>query len=155
MNQIEIGTFIAKKRKEQNLTQAELAEKLGISNKTVSKWETGKNMPDYSIVQNLCKELKISVSELIDAEENEPNSIRPYDENQILDLLKRMQNLENLKTSLYGIILIIMGIALFALHFVLGGSVLQDFFSGLLLGLSVSVALVGVYVAMRGISKKL
>lgn len=54
MNQLEIGIFIAKKRKEQSLTQAQLAEKLGISNKTVSKWETGKCMPDYGIIQPLC-----------------------------------------------------------------------------------------------------
>ena len=46
MEQITIGKFIAKKRKEQNLTQEQLAERLGVSNKTISKWETGKCMPD-------------------------------------------------------------------------------------------------------------
>ncbi|MGM9626262.1 MAG: helix-turn-helix domain-containing protein, partial [Eubacteriales bacterium] len=50
MNQLIIGKFIARKRKEKNLTQEQLAEKLGVSNKTVSKWECGKCMPDYSIV---------------------------------------------------------------------------------------------------------
>ena len=53
MNQLVIGKFILQKRKEKNLTQEQLAEKLGISNKTVSKWETGKYMPDYSVVKNL------------------------------------------------------------------------------------------------------
>lgn len=50
MNQIAIGKFITKKRKEQNLTQEQLANRLGVSNKTVSKWETGKCMPDYSVI---------------------------------------------------------------------------------------------------------
>ena len=50
MNQLTTGKFIAHKRKEKNFTQEQLAEKLGVSNKTVSKWETGKCMPDYSVV---------------------------------------------------------------------------------------------------------
>lgn len=91
MDQLEIGMFIAKKRKEKNFTQAHLAEKLGISNKSISKWETGKCMPDYGIIQSLCKELDITVSELMDGEETEPDSIRVYDDDQILDLIKRIQ----------------------------------------------------------------
>lgn len=155
MNQIEIGNFITRKRKEKNLTQAGLAEKLGVSNKTISKWETGKSMPDYAVIQNLCNELGISVAELMDAEENEPNSIRPYDEEQILELIRRTQNLENQRISLYGIILIVMGMALLALHFVVGGSSFRDFCSGVLLGLSIGEMLVGVYVVARGFSKQL
>lgn len=59
MNQLIIGKFISQKRKEKNLTQEQLAEKLGVSNKTVSKWECGKCMPDYSVVKPLCQELGI------------------------------------------------------------------------------------------------
>ena len=55
MNQLVTGKFISQKRKEKNLTQEQLAEKLGVSNKTVSKWETGKCMPDYSVVKSLCE----------------------------------------------------------------------------------------------------
>lgn len=54
MNQAAIGSYIARKRKEKNLTQEQLAEHIGASNKTVSKWENGKRMPDYSILQKLC-----------------------------------------------------------------------------------------------------
>ena len=50
MNQQVIGKFISLKRKEKNLTQEQLAEKIGVSNKTVSKWENGKCMPDYSVI---------------------------------------------------------------------------------------------------------
>lgn len=154
MNQIEIGNFIAKRRKEKNLTQAGLAEKIGVSNKTISKWETGKCMPDYNVIQNLCEVLEISISELMDAEEKEPDSIRTYDDEQIIELIKRTQNLENQKTSLYGIILIVMGIALLALHFVFGGSPVQDLCSGLLAGMAVGVMLIGVYVVAKGLAKQ-
>ena len=55
MDQATAGTLIAQRRKVKNLTQSQLAEKLGVSNKTVSKWETGRCMPDYSLVRPLCR----------------------------------------------------------------------------------------------------
>ena len=61
MNQLVTGKFIALKRKQKNLTQEQLAEKLGVSNKAISKWETGKCMPDYSIIKSLCEELEVTV----------------------------------------------------------------------------------------------
>lgn len=154
MNQMEIGNFIAKKRKEKNLTQAGLAEKLGVSNKTISKWETGKCMPDYNVIQKLCDELGVSISELMDAEENEPDSICTYDEEQILDLIKRTQNLENQRTSLYGIILIVLGITLFVLHYQVNGSAFRDLCSGVLLGLSIGINITGVIITVSGIVKQ-
>ncbi|SDB31609.1 helix-turn-helix domain-containing protein [Eubacterium oxidoreducens] len=68
MDQIKIGKFIASCRKEQGMTQAVLAEKLGISNRAVSKWENGKSMPDSGIMLELCNYLKISVNELLSGE---------------------------------------------------------------------------------------
>jgi len=65
MNQIKIGKFIAECRKKKNLTQAQLADKLNITDRAVSKWENGKGMPDSSIMLDLCKELKISVNDLL------------------------------------------------------------------------------------------
>ena len=150
MDQIAIGKFIAKKRKEQNLTQEQLAERLGISNKTVSKWETGKCMPDYAVVRSLCEELKVTVSELMDGEEAGDKSVRAYDDEQILDLLRRTQELEKQKVMMSGVILIVMGIALQALSYTLGGSDVQDFFAGVLLGLSVVEMLAGVWVIAKG-----
>ena len=154
MDQIKAGRFITKKRKEQNLTQEQLAERLGVSNKTVSKWETGKCMPDYAVVKSLCEELKISVSELMDGEEADDKSFRMYDEEQILDLLRRTQELEKQKGMLTGVILIVMGIALQASSRTLGGSDVMDFFSGLLLGLSIAEMLVGVYVLCKDLKRK-
>lgn len=154
MNQIAIGNFIEKKRKEQNLTQAQLAEKLGVSNKTVSKWENGKCMPDYGVIQPLCTELGVTVSELMDGEEQAQDSIRAYDDEQILDLIKRTQALESQRETLVGIILIAMGMALGAMSFTLGGSDVKDFFSGLMMGLSCGSMLVGIFVAVRSIAKR-
>ena len=68
MDQIKIGKFIAEMRKEQNLTQIDLAERLGISNKTISKWECGNGMPDYAVMEKLCDVLRINVNELLSGE---------------------------------------------------------------------------------------
>lgn len=65
MNQVEIGRFIAETRKEQNFTQKALAEQLGISDRTVSKWECGKGLPETSLMMPLCDLLHISVNELL------------------------------------------------------------------------------------------
>ena len=77
-------------------------------------------MPDYSVIELLCKELEITVAELLDGEEKTDKSVRVYDDTQILELLKRTQNLENQRTSLYGMILIIIGLAFLAIHFNIG-----------------------------------
>jgi transcriptional regulator with XRE-family HTH domain len=68
MNQEKIGKFIACCRKKQKLTQEQLAEKLGITYKAVSKWETGKGLPDASIMKDLCNILKITVNDLLSGE---------------------------------------------------------------------------------------
>ena len=154
MDQIMMGTFLAKKRKEKNMTQAALAERLGVTNKTISKWETGKCMPDYSVIELLCKELEITVAELLDGEEKTDKSVRVYDDTQILELLKRTQNLENQRTSLYGMILIIIGLAFLAIHFNIGGSNIRDFVSGVLVGRSIFEMLVGLYILSRGLGRQ-
>ena len=147
MNQTAIGSYIERKRKEQNLTQEQLAEKLGVSNKTISKWENGKCMPDYSIIEQLCKELSVTLSELMDGEDAAEDSVRVYDDEQILDLLRRTQELERQKDILCGFVLIVLGIASSALSTTTGGTDMQDFISGILMGLSVVEMLAGIVVA--------
>jgi transcriptional regulator with XRE-family HTH domain len=152
MNQQITGKFIAQKRKEKYLTQEQLAERIGVSNNTISKWETRECMPDYCVVKNLCEELEITVAELMDGECAEERSVRAYDDEQIMELLKRTQDLEKQKNLLYGVILIVMGIALQALSHTLGGSSVKDFFSGLLLGISIAEMLAGIYVVGKGLT---
>ena len=130
MNQLTIGKFIAQKRKEKNLTQEQLAEILGVSNKTVSKWECGKCMPDYSIVKSLCRELGITVSELMDGEVKSDSSIRVFDEEQILDMLERIQQLEKQRMSILGILVVVRGVARLVVSQWLGGTSFRDCLSG-------------------------
>lgn len=68
MNQEKIGLFIAKCRREKNMTQEDLAEKLGVSNKSISRWENGKTMMDITLFEPLCNELDISIIELLNGE---------------------------------------------------------------------------------------
>ena len=154
MNQTAIGSYIAKKRREKNLTQEQLAEKIGVSNKTISKWENGKCMPDYSIIEQLCKELSVTLSELMDGEDAAEDSVRVYDDDQILDLLHRTQELERQKGVLCGFVLIILGIASSTLSRNTGGTDVQDFLSGVLMGLSVAEILAGIVVVGKSIMKK-
>lgn len=68
MDQIKIATFLKTLRKEKNLTQEQLAEKLGVSNRTVSRWETGTNMPDISLLLEIAELYGVTIPELIDGE---------------------------------------------------------------------------------------
>ena len=153
MNQAAIGKYIAHKRREKNLTQEQLAEKIGVSNKTISKWETGKNMPDYSMIEPLCDALSVTLSELMSAKDAVEIS-HPNEDTQILELLRRTQELERQKNILYGLILIILGIACNALSGTIHGSAVKDFFSGLLMGLSIAEMLAGIVVIGKYTLKK-
>ena len=154
MNQTTIGKYIARKRKEQNLTQEQLAQQLGVSNKTISKWENGKCMPDYSIIQRLCDAIHVTLPELMDGEDAAENSVHVYDNEQILDLLRRTQELERQKGALYGLVLVVLGIASGAMSKTTGGTDVQNFISGVLMGLSVAEILAGVWVAGKTFLKQ-
>ena len=149
MNQISIGSYIAEKRRALNLTQEQLAEKLGVSNKTISKWENGKCMPDYGIIQKLCETLHVTLAELMDGEDAAEESVLTYDDDQILDLLRRTQELEQQRQVLSGAVLIVLGIASSALSATVGGSNVKDFMSGLLLGLSIVEMIAGLITVVK------
>ncbi|HAB66487.1 MAG TPA: hypothetical protein DCE23_03870 [Firmicutes bacterium] len=70
MDQVKIGKFILKLRKEKRMTQLELADKIGVTDRTISKWENGKGMPDLSLMQPLCNELGITINDLLNGEVN-------------------------------------------------------------------------------------
>ena len=92
MNQVEIGKFIAKCRKEKKLTQAQLAEKLNITDRAVSKWETGKSMPDSSIMLELCEILGITVNELLSGEKIDMESYEKKADENLITLKKKDEN---------------------------------------------------------------
>ena len=91
MDQIKIGRFIASCRKEQGLTQANIAEKLGISDRAVSKWETGKSLPDSGIMLELCELLKINVNELLSGERIMAESYNRKVEENIIALRQEIE----------------------------------------------------------------
>ncbi|WP_395017949.1 helix-turn-helix domain-containing protein [Robinsoniella peoriensis] len=142
MEQLKIGKFISAKRKEQNLTQEKLAEMLGVSNKSVSKWETGKCMPDWSLHMRLCEILNISMNELLSGEAiNEENLNHIADENA-LKLLKLLEKLNSQKNLFIGLFLVMVGrIPVFEAGNNAGD--VQRFFAGLSVGLSVGITLIG------------
>lgn len=111
MDQIKIGKFIAACRKEQGMTQAALAEKLGISDRAVSKWETGKSMPDSGIMLELCKLLKINVNELLSGERIMSES---YDNRAEENLIRLRMESEELSRKMLRLESLILCIALFA-----------------------------------------
>lgn len=89
LNQQKIGEFIAKLRKEKEMTQAELGEKLGVTNKTISRWENGNYMPDISLMQFLCEELGISINEFLSGERLSDEEFRKKADNNIISSLNR------------------------------------------------------------------
>ena len=91
MNQIKIGKFIADCRKKVNLTQMQLAEKLGITDKAVSKWERGIAMPDTSLMLLLCDILGISVNELLSGEKISMENNNQKNEQLLLDITKELE----------------------------------------------------------------
>ena len=91
MDQIKIGRFIAERRKNKNLTQAQLAEKLNVTDRAVSKWERGRCLPDSSIMLDLCRELGISVNDLLYGEVITMENNNEKHEQQLLELLKQKE----------------------------------------------------------------
>ncbi|WP_404989197.1 helix-turn-helix domain-containing protein [Clostridium culturomicium] len=97
MNQLQIGKFISECRKENKLTQVQLAEKLGITNRAVSKWETGNSIPDASIMIELCEILNISVNELLCGKRLNEEENHVESEKNTLTMLVAKKDLENMK----------------------------------------------------------
>lgn len=115
MNQQKIGRFISERRKIKKLTQMELAEKLGVSNRTISKWENGNSLPDYSIIHDLCEVLDISINELLSGEElTKENYQKKLEENIVstIDYNNKKRNKRIRKC----IILIILLIVIYLLY---------------------------------------
>ncbi len=119
MDQEKIGKFIASLRKEQKLTQEQLAEKLGVTSKSVSRWENGKNMPDYSVLKGLCNILGIDVNEFLNGEKIEKSEIQTYSIKNLDIILKEYYQMKKQK-NIFKFIAIIIGIIAISLILFLG-----------------------------------
>lgn len=120
MDQIKIGKYIAEKRKQIGMTQLQLAEKLGMSNKSVSKWERGVCLPDVAVYTKLCDALGISLNEFLAGEDLSTIEIIPKSEETIIEITKeekkRKKRTKQTISLLVVIILLVSGIALYFLN---------------------------------------
>ena len=120
MNQEKIGKFIAKCRKDKHMTQQELAEKLGVSDRTVGNWENGRNMPDLSLFKPLCKEFNISLNDLMSGAIVEEKEYQEKLEENIINTIdytntkiKNHNNFIGLTLIIFGVLISITAVAIF------------------------------------------
>ena len=149
MDQIKIGKFIAKCRKEIGLTQAELAEKLNITDRAVSKWETGKSMPDSSIMLELCEILKINVNELLSGEVIEMKNYNDKAEKTIIALQKEKESADRDMLKLESVIGYMASITFIVLIFVASFIEMHPIIRVLLIAFGSVVFAIGVAYALK------
>ncbi len=125
MDQIKIGKFILNCRKEKGITQEQLAEKLGVTSKSISRWENGHTMPDYTLLKDLCNELDININELLSGEKIKGNDYMNKSEENLIKLRKQIDKRKKLLTIISYIFMAIIIIA-FILNIVLNRIFLDD-----------------------------
>lgn len=113
MDQIKIGRFIAECRKKENLTQMQLAEKLNITDRAVSKWENGRAMPDSSIMLDLCDILNISVNDLLNGEVVTMENYNKEMENRLIEMVREKEQSDRRLLALEWVIGILSCVVLF------------------------------------------
>ena len=145
MDQIKIGKFIAECRKKNNLTQMQLAEKLNITDRAISKWENGKAMPDSSIMLDLCNELKISVNELLSGEVLEMNNYNEKLEKNLIDMVKQKEQSDKKMLRLEILVGYISSITFLILIFVASYVEMQNWIKILLIAFGIITFAVGMY----------
>lgn len=120
MNQEKIGKFIREKRKEKDLTQEELASILRVSNRTVSKWENGVCLPDYSIINELCSSLDISINEFLSGEELDDDSYqKKLEENMIKSITYKVRKNNRKMFFIIAIVLVLISLIGFGIKHVM------------------------------------
>ena len=112
MNQEKIGKFIAECRKNKKMTQTELAEKLGVTDKSIGNWENGRNMPDLSLFKPLCDELDITINELLSGEKIKKEKYQERFEENIINTIDYSTKKINISNNTLGTVLIVLGILL-------------------------------------------
>ena len=151
MDQVKIGRFITEQRKQKNYTQRQLADILEISDKTVSKWECGNGFPEVSLLLPLCKELEISVNELLSGERlSEVDYKQKAEENMVNFIQEKEANKKRMQlTILIGIIATISFIT-FILIVVMYTDVMSIPVKIILVAIACLIFIIGMYAAMQG-----
>ena len=148
MDQVKIGKFIAERRRQANLTQMQLAEKLNITDRAVSKWETGRSLPDSAIMLELCGVLKITVNDLLCGEVVTMDNYTKELENNLLEVVKQKEQADKrlLKMELVTGILCLLPLLFCAIvlpHFIASGAI-KEWLGALIIGLSLLPLLIAI-----------
>lgn len=149
MDQVKIGKFIAQCRRDQGMTQMQLAERLGITDRAVSKWENGRSLPDSSIMLELCSILKISVNDLLCGEVVKMDNYKEKSEELILEIARQKEKGDKHLLMLEIIIAVFSMIILLSFTFAASFFQMSD---GLRIGLIIAgfvICLVGLGFAIR------
>jgi len=110
MNQEKIGKFIAKCRKDKKMTQSELAEKLGVTDKSIGNWENGRNMPDLSLFKPMCDVLGITINDLLSGEKISKDKYQERFEENIVNTIDYSTKRINKYSNVIGLLLVIFGL---------------------------------------------
>ena len=149
MDQIKIGNFIAARRKQAGLTQMQLAEKLNITDRAVSKWETGKAMPDSSIMLELCNVLGIGVNDLLCGEVVTMTNYNKELEHHLLEMIRQKEQADKRLLNLEVFVGITATVTLLGLIFVAAYVQMADWLRGVLIALGFVMFLAGCFYAVR------
>ena len=149
MDQVKIGKFIAKCRKKTNLTQMQLAEKLNITDRAISKWENGKSLPDSSIMLDLCAVLGISVNDLLCGEIVTMDNYNKELENNLLEMIKQKEQADKRLLAVEVFIGITATVVLFTLVFVAAFVQMEPWLQVSLIVFGFILFLAGCFCALR------
>ena len=149
MDQIKIGRFISECRKKNNLTQMQLAEKLGITDRAISKWENGKAMPDSGIMLDLCNELKISVNELLSGEVIKMDNYNKKAEENLLEMKKQKEEADRKMLKLEWVIGYTASISFLILIFVASFVDMANWLRIVLIVIGLIIFFIGAHNALR------
>lgn len=149
MDQIKIGKFIAKKRKEQGLTQMQLAEKLAVTDRAVSKWENGKTMPDSGVMLELCDALSISVNDLLHGEVVTVDNYNKETEKLLIEMVKQKEESDKHLLSLEILIGTFSIIILLGFTFTASFFQMEDWLRIVFIVAGFVIGLVGIMFALR------
>ena len=146
MDQIKTGKFIAEERKAKKYTQRELADKLSISDKTISKWERGNGFPEVSLLLPLCNELEITVNELLSGERLQAMDYKKKAEENMVNLVKEAQESKKkiIMSAMVGVLVIVAAVPLFV---VAGMFEMQVWTRVLLMGIGFVIVVMGISIA--------
>ena len=149
MNQVKIGKFIAECRKKEKLTQVQLAEKLNITDRAISKWETVKAMPDSSIMLELCDILKITVNDLLSGEIVTMDNYNKELENNLLEMIKQKEEADKRLLKLEIVMGIIAVLPLIVAVVIASIVPMEEWKGGLLVALSLLPLLIATPFALK------